>query len=87
MLTNEGIACDIYDFDSTTFSMDFMGPLRLVLAIKQNPDKYVRLYLAVDYSMHYNVLEHMIFQTHTFLFTIFTSEIFSIWTPTMKNAN
>ena len=44
ILVEGGIACDIYDFEEPTFSMDFMGPLRLALAIKKNNDSNVRLY-------------------------------------------
>ena len=43
ILCEAGIACDIYDFEETTFSMDFMGSLRLALAIKKSKDSHVRL--------------------------------------------
>ena len=43
------MACNIDDLDNTTFEMDFLGPLRLVLALqerrKKNPeDPIVRLF-------------------------------------------
>ena len=40
-LADNGIACDIYDFDDKTLTMDFMGPLRLALALKNHKDQSV----------------------------------------------
>ena len=39
VLTDNGIACDIYDFEDKTLNMDFMGSLRLVQALKQHKDQ------------------------------------------------
>jgi hypothetical protein len=39
VLAEKEISCEIYDFDDKTLSMDFMGPLRLAVALKQHEDK------------------------------------------------
>ena len=54
ILAPAGIACDIYDFEQPTFSMDFMGPLRLILAMKKSNDPRVRLYLIIITQLNNN---------------------------------
>jgi hypothetical protein len=39
VLAENSIACDIYDFEDKTLSMDFMGPLRLAQALKNHKDQ------------------------------------------------
>ena len=54
ILSAAGIACDIYDFEQPTFSMDVMGPLRLILAMKKSNDPRVRLYLIIITQLNNN---------------------------------